>query len=339
MDSRTRKILFAVIESYIGIAAPVGSRYISKRYGFGLSSATIRNTMSDLEDLGFLSQPYASSGRIPTGMAYRFFVESLLEVGMSQNNNLLSMLSDKATDTKASLDDFLAITSRLMSDCSHYMGVILSKTAESSILRKIEFYSYKENMIVAILLTEYGVVRHMIVESSGRLTQKDMNEISRYLNKEYAGLTLRDIKQALLEVVAEAKQKCDSLKEKAKCLCKTVFSSINADIFISGMSELINLPDFDDIQKIKELSKAIDDKSLMVNLLDKILQSEGVQVFVGNDPLLDEKALSLVASTFYEKGKPFGVLGLIGPQRMDYANAISIVSTSANFLSRQLGFI
>ncbi|WP_420263688.1 heat-inducible transcriptional repressor HrcA [Candidatus Magnetominusculus dajiuhuensis] len=339
MDSRTRKILFAVIESYIGIAAPVGSRYISKRYGFGISSATIRNTMSDLEELGFLSQPYASSGRIPTGRAYRFFVESLLECGMSQNNNLLSMLSDKATDTKVCLDDFLAVISRLMSDCSHYMGVVLSRTTESSILRKIEFHTYKENMIVAILLTEYGVVRHMIVESSGRLTQNDMNEISRYLNKEYAGSTLREIKRALIEDMAEQRQKCDTLKEKAKSLCKSVFSSINADIFISGMSELINLPDFDDIQKIKELSKAIDDKGVMINLLDKILQSEGVQVFVGNDPLLDAKALSLVASTFYEKGRPFGVLGLIGPQRMDYANAISIVSTSANFLSKQLEYI
>ncbi|MCG6550979.1 MAG: heat-inducible transcriptional repressor HrcA [Candidatus Magnetominusculus sp. LBB02] len=337
MDSRTRKILFAVIESYIGIAAPVGSRYISKRYGFGLSSATIRNTMSDLEELGFLSQPYASSGRIPTGNAYRFFVDSLLEDGMSQHSNLLSILSDRATDTRASLDDFLAVISRLMSESSHYMGVVLSRTTESSTLRKIEFYSYKENMIVAILLTEHGVVRHMILES--RLTQKDMNEISRYLNKEYAGLTLRDIKLALIEEVAKQRQRCDTLKEKAKCLCKSVFSSINADIFISGMSELINLPDFDDIHKIKELSKAIDNKGVMITLLDKILQSEGVQVIVGSDPLLDDKALSLVASTFYENGKPFGVLGLIGPQRMDYANAISIVSTSANFLSKQLGFI
>ncbi|MBV6341726.1 heat-inducible transcriptional repressor HrcA [Candidatus Magnetobacterium casense] len=339
MDARTRKILFAVIESYIGIAAPVGSRYISKRYGFGISSATIRNTMSDLEELGFLSQPYASAGRVPTGRAYRFFVESLLDCGMSENSNLLSMLYDKSTDSRASFDDFLSAISRLMSDCSHYMGVVLSRTAESSILRKIEFYTYKENMIVAILLTQYGIVRHMIVESSSRLTQKDMNEISRYLNDEFAGSTLRDIKKSLLENMAEEQEKCETLKEKANSLCNKVFSSINADIFISGVSELINLPDFDDIKKIKELSKAIDDKNMIINLLDKILQSEGVQVFVGDDPLLDEKALSLVASTFYEKGRPFGVLGLIGPQRMDYANAISIVSTSAAFLSRQLEHI
>ncbi|MES0336897.1 MAG: heat-inducible transcriptional repressor HrcA [Candidatus Magnetobacterium sp. LHC-1] len=336
MDERTKKILIAVIQSYIQSAAPVGSRYISKKYGLGISPATIRNTMSDLEEMGYLSQPHTSSGRMPTDKGYRLFVEELRACSVNANDDLLALLATQNLCSMGDLNDLLDSVTRALSEYSRYLVVTLSSTMEKCILKKIDFSVLRDNVVVVLLLTEEGVVKHKTVESRDGLTQGDLRQMAAYLNSQFKGCTLGDIRNALLDIVYQEMAMRDDLIAVALNLCKNAIYPCNLDVFISGISALIDLPDFCDIQKIKELSKAVDDKQKIINLLDKMMESEGVQVYIGTESFLDTEELSLVASTFCDKGRPFGVLGLIGPQRMDYANAISIVDTSARFLSNHL---
>ncbi|MBF0343824.1 MAG: heat-inducible transcription repressor HrcA [Nitrospirae bacterium] len=336
MDERTKKILIAVIESYINLAAPVGSRYISKKFALGVSPATIRNAMSDLEEMGFLRQPHVSAGRRPTDKGYRVFVEELLGCNVASNEDLRALLYKKNAYFTGDLNDFIDYVTRSLAEYSHYLGVALSTTMEKSILKKMDFSNLKNNMIVVLLLTEEGIVKHKVVDSKDVLTQDDLTAMASYLNSQFRGCTLGEIRKALLDSVYKDMSMRDDLIAKALNLCKDAIYPFNLDVFVSGISSLMDLPDFYDIQKIKDLTKTVDDKQKIIDLLDKMMESEGVQVFIGTDTFLDTEELSLVASTFFDKGGPFGVLGLIGPQRMDYATAISIVDTSAKFLSNHL---
>ncbi len=337
MDERSKKVLFAVVQSYINAPVPVGSRFLLRRHGFNISSATIRNTMADLEEMGYLSQPHTSAGRIPTDKGYRLYIERILNNKVASDIELLSKLYINLVEMRGELDEFLDMATKTLSDYSHYLGVALSTCSEQSILKKIELFHYKDNKIAVILLTE-NVIRHKIIEieSESALKQKDLSRIASYINAEFAGYPLGEIRGILLDTIYKEKSQCDDLIAKALMVCKYVVFSLHEDIYISGLSELLDLPDFSDIQKIKDLSKAIEDKQAIITLLDKIVESEGVQVYIGSESSLYSEDLSLVASNFYEKDRPVGVLGLIGPKRMNYLNAITIVDTTAKCLSQLL---
>ncbi|MBF0466359.1 MAG: heat-inducible transcription repressor HrcA [Nitrospirae bacterium] len=336
MEERLKKILFAVIESYVDSASPVGSRYISKRFGLGISSATIRNAMCDLEEMGYLSQPHTSAGRMPTGKGYRLLVEELMGFGVSANAELLKLLCDEVIGVRGHLSGFLGAASKILSTYSHYMVVAMETTMENSILGRIELLRCRNDMVAVVLMTEEGTIKHKVSELDVPLSRRDLKNIADFLNSEFRGRTLGEIKIILEKEVRDKRVQRDTLISKVFGFFDKYLSSFDRDVFISGLGELINLPDFDDIGKIKELSNAISDKERIIEILDKITENGGVQVFVGSEPFLDKKELSLVASSVCDRGRPLGVLGLIGPQRMNYASAISIIETSARFLSSRL---
>jgi heat-inducible transcriptional repressor len=338
MDERDRKILVAVIQSFIDTALPVGSRFISKRYALGISSATIRNAMSDLEELGYLTQPHTSAGRVPTDMGYKFYIDELKLNGLnySSDDELTNILYDKLVEFRGDLGRFMQNITRTLSAYSHFMGVTLSSATGNGTLREIEFFDYGEKGIVAVLLTAEGIVKHEIIGREYALTQGDLNDMARYINSEFAGMRLSGIRKILQEDIYREKAMRDDMISRAINLCGNALASINADVYIMGLSELLTFPDFNDIQRIKDISNDIEDKSKILALLDRISTGEGVQVFVGQDAFTENHGLSLVASAFHDKGGPCGVVGLIGPRRMNYTQAISIVGTSVRFLSGKL---
>jgi heat-inducible transcriptional repressor len=340
MDERDKKILVAVIQSFIDTALPVGSRFISKRYDMGISSATIRNAMSDLEELGFLTQPHTSAGRVPTALGYKFYIDEIMGLDFSSDDELTNILYDKLVEFRGDLGRFMQDITRTLSAYSHFMGVTLSCATGNGTLREIEFFDYGEKGIVAVLLTAEGIVKHELIGLGRRyaLTQNDLNDMARYINNEFAGLRLCEIRKVLQEDIYLEMAMRDDMVSRAINLCVNALASINSDVYIMGLSELLTFPDFNDIQKIKDISNDIEDKSKILALLDRISTGEGVQVFVGqeNDAFTKDHGLSLVASAFHDKGGPCGVVGLIGPRRMNYTQAISIVGTSVRFLSGRL---
>ncbi len=340
MDSRSKNILYAVIDCYIHKPFPVSSKNICKKFSFSISSATIRNTMADLEEMGYLNQPHVSAGRIPTNKGYRLYIEKMLNENIMCDDELLTNLYKNFIRVRGDLNEFLNWASKTISNHSNYIGIAFSSSVERSVLNKMELFSYKDDKIVALILTEEGVIKHKVIENKTDLSQKDLNRITSFLNSEFSGYTFGEIRERLIELYNEIEKK-DVVISRALNLFSGILTTFNKDVdmFVSGMNKALSLPDFSSTQKIRELSRTLENRDSILSLLNKIIENEGVQVYIGDEFVPDTNYLSVVASRFFENERPFGVLGIIGPRRMDYSCAISIVETTARFLSEQLDII
>jgi heat-inducible transcriptional repressor len=337
LDERSRKILYAVIQDYINFPDPVGSRTVARKYPLGISPATIRNIMADLEEMGFLKQPHASAGRVPTDMGYRFYVDFLTSGPGCSNKELLKDLYRRLETLKDNIDILFSETTKTISLLSHYLGVAMSPKPDIVTLKRVEFIRYRADAIVAMLFTDEGIIKNKVIPLDSELTQKDLNRIAGYLNSEFSGVTFHEIRRKIIHEMSKEKSMCDTLISKAIKICQEAFFSPHGDLFISGLSWVLELPDFADLQKIKELSKAIEDKHTIIKLLDKLSELDGVQIIIGSENSLDEmKDFSVVVSAYKEENKPVGVIGIIGPTRMNYSKAISIVDTTAHFITKML---
>lgn len=337
LDERIHRVLWAVVESYITNPDPVGSRFVTKKYAFNLSPATIRNIMADLEDMGFLQQPHTSAGRIPTDKGYRFYVDYLAKQDASPDHYHTEEIIQRLESIRNDINALLKETSRALSMVSHYLGVALSPRPEKTTLRGINLFRYREGQIMAVLLTDEGTVQNKCIPMDADLTQRDLNRISDYLNSEFAGLTIDEIRVRIMKEMQHDKALCDTLISRAMTICRQALYCDNGDVFISGLSEVLGLPDFSDLQRIKEISRTIEDKHFVIKLLGTLVQSDGVTVVIGSEnPASDMKKLSMVVSAYSEGDRPIGTIGIIGPTRMDYLKAIAIVDTAAKCLTRLL---
>jgi len=337
LDERTKQILFAVIQCYINSPGPVGSRVVTKKYSFGLSPATIRNIMSDLEEMGYLRQPHTSAGRVPTDTGYRYYVDSISTESRHINKDFVDGLNRKLELLKKDINAFLDEASRMLSSLSHYIGITMSPNAGSSTLSKIELIKYRDDRLAVILFTDEGLIRNKVFSIDTSLSQKDLNRIASFINSQFSGCTLEEIKKLMVVEMTREKVLCDRLIAEATKICNIVLSTSPGNVYVSGLSEVLALPDFCDIDRIKELLKTIEDKHVIVKLLDKIAGSDGTQVFIGSENPLDEmKKFSLVAATYKEGNRPIGAVGIIGPTRMNYMQAISIVDLTASYITEIL---
>jgi len=340
LSERSRKVLYAVIQSYINYPDPVGSRIVTKRFSFGLSPATIRNIMADLEAMGFLKQPHTSAGRVPTDLGYRFYVDSLITDGDSYSNieiEILHGLYRRLEVLKNNIDLLLSETTKSLSILSHYLGIAMSPTPDMTTLSKINLLKYQADKVAIVLFTDEGMIKNKVVSVDFEISQKDLNRIAQYLNSEFCGYTFDEIRVKILREMSREKMTCDSLISKAMMVCKEALYFPLNELFVSGLAEVLELPDFADLEKIRELSKAIEDKHTIIKLLDRLSEFEGIQVVIGSEnSTLGLKKLSLVASPCKEGGRQVGVVGIIGPTRMNYAKAMYIVENTAKFVTKML---
>ncbi len=343
LDKRSKQVLHAVVQSYINNPEPVGSRFITKKYSIGCSPATIRNIMADLEEFGFLSQPHTSAGRVPTDKGYRFFVDSIpvVEESRAQNDQSKEFVRQFSRKLEAIKDDISVMFSEVtttLSTMSNYVGIALPPKPEMTTFKRIELIKYRSNIVVVILLTDEGVFRNRMLTVQEDMTQDDLNRIADYINTEYAGCSLDEIKKTLVKRIKYEKVLWDRLVSKAIEICEQALHFAEDDVFISGLYDVMDLPDFSDIAHIKELSRAIKDKHVMLKLLEEFSDIGGVRVVIGNEnPVEDLKGLSLVTATYKEGERPMGVIALIGPKRMNYSKAISMVDMVAQCISKTLG--
>jgi heat-inducible transcriptional repressor len=340
LSERSKKILYAVVQSYINYPDPVGSRIVTKRYSFGLSPATIRNIMADLEEMGYLIQPHTSAGRVPTDLGYRFYVDSLVNEGDMNSNieiEILQGLYRRLEILKNNIELLLSETTKSLSLLSHYLGVAMSPTPDMTTLRKINLLKYNADKVAVVLFTDEGNIKNKIIAVDSEISQKDLNRIATYLNSEFSGYTFDEIRIKLVKEMAKEKTRCDYLISKAMRICREALCFPLNELFVSGLSEVLDLPDFSDLKTIRELSKAVEDKHNIIKLLDKMSETEGVQILIGSENEQDQmRRLSLVASPCREGGRPVGVVGIIGPTRMNYSKAIYIVENTAKFISRMI---
>ncbi|MBM3223315.1 MAG: heat-inducible transcription repressor HrcA [Candidatus Tectomicrobia bacterium] len=339
LDERTRNILMAVIHSFIHTGEPVGSRTLSKRFDFGLSPATIRNIMSDLEDMGFLEQPHTSAGRMPTDHGYRFYVDHLHSLDtLSEEESAL--ISQRYVPYNGEVDEVMAATSRLLSEITRYAGVVLHIFA-ITIFKRIEFVKIRGRQVLAIFVMESGMVHNKLISLDEEITQDELHQISNYLNHEFSGQPLRTIRQQVLDRMTEEKARYDTLSQQALSVGVKTFGETSegeSDIYLGGTSNIMDQPEFaSNLEQLKELFKAFEEKSRLIALLDKCLDESGVHVVLGSEtPFKDVRECSFVTHTYSYDNRTLGVLGVVGPKRMVYPRIMAIVDHTANIVSKIL---
>ncbi|GAB4387486.1 MAG: heat-inducible transcriptional repressor HrcA [Thermodesulfovibrionales bacterium] len=333
LNERARKILSAIVQSYIERPDPVGSRYVTKKYALDLSPATIRNIMADLEEMGFLTQPHTSAGRVPTDKGYRFFVDEFCADRECLDENALGALNRKLENIRDDIDTLLRETTRTLSDMSPYLVFAVPLNPERTTLNRIQLYRYMGSQTVAVILTNEGMINNRIIAGDFGLSQRELNRICDYLNSEFSGSSIREIRDEIARQMSKERALRDILISRAAALCGEALSFSGGEIIFSGLSELLGLPDFSD--RINDIARAIEDKEMIISILDRIASAPGdVHVVIGSEnPSEQWKRLSIVLATYRYGDRPLGSVGMIGPTRMNYAWAIPMVGMAAKYVS------
>jgi heat-inducible transcriptional repressor len=336
LTERSKKILEAIIEDYILTAEPVGSRTISRRQGLLLSPASVRNVMADLEEMGFLASPHPSAGRVPTEKAYRFYVDSLVGLRRIAREER-EEIHKRCSLTGKDIGEVLKETSRILSSISHYMGIVVAPRFTANVFRHMEFVKLGGRRILAILVSQNGTVQNKIIETDEELQFTDLTRMSNYLNDLLKGLTITQVKKKILEEMEEEKIRYDALLANALKLSQQTLEGTDAEVFIEGQANILEQPEFADVEKMKEIIRAFEEKGQLLALLERSMVAEGVQIFIGSESHLNRMSgMSLVTSTYVTGKNTLGILGVIGPTRMGYAKIIPIVDYTAKQVSRLL---
>lgn len=337
LTERDRKILQAIIMDYIQSAQPVGSRIVSKKYKMGLSPATIRNVMADLEEMGLLMQPHTSSGRVPTDRAFRFYVDTILNMRKLtpvERDRIETSLQEESPD----ISEVMKRTSHLLSLLSKQTGVVLSPRFGSKIFKHIEFIKLREKRILVIIVSRTGEVQNKVIEADEELYQEELDKYSRYLNEIMGGLSLIEAKRKIIEELRKEKVLFDKLMYRAlKLSQKALEDEGQGSLYIEGATNMMQSPEFADMEKMRLLIQAFEEKSKIVKLLDKALSAQGIQIFIGAENELNEMVnCSVVAAPYSKENYTLGTLGVIGPTRMDYSSIIPIVDYTARIVGKIL---
>jgi heat-inducible transcriptional repressor len=341
LTERDRRVLQAIITDYIQTAQPVGSRIVSKKYKMGLSPATIRNVMADLEELGLLIQPHTSAGRVPTDKAYRFFVDTILNLRRLNPEEREDIEKGLLLEGDPDINEVMKRASHILSLLSKQTGVVLAPRFGSKIFKHIEFIKLRDRRILVIIVSRTGEVQNKLIRADEELSQDEMDKYSRYLSEFMGGLSLVEAKQKILEEMKKEKVLFDKLMYRALQLSqKALEDEDEGDLFIEGKTNMMQSPEFADMEKMRGLLQAFEEKTKIVKLLDKALSAQGIQIFIGAENELNEMInCSVVAAPYSRENYSLGTLGVIGPTRMDYSNIIPIVDYTARIVGRILGNI
>ncbi len=337
LTARDREILEAIITDYIQTAEPVGSRTVSKKYYIGLSPATIRNVMADLEEMGFLTQPHTSAGRVPTDRAFRFYVDSILAVrklSLIDRDRIEIGLQEESKD----INETMKRASSLLSLLSKQTGVVLAPRFGSNIFKHIEFIKLREKTILVIIVCKAGEVQNKLIESDENMSQDELDKYSRYLTEIMGGLSLVEARRKILEELKKEKVLFDKLMYRALELSqKALADEGEGDLYIEGKTNILQSPEFADLEKMRNLLQAFEEKTKIVRLLDKALFAHGIQIFIGAENEFSEmKDCSVIAAPYCRENFTLGTLGVIGPTRMDYSSIIPIVDYTARIVGKIL---
>ncbi len=337
LSERCQKILEAIIEEYIATAQPVGSRSITMNHAINLSPASVRSVMAELEDLGYLSSPHTSAGRIPTEKGYRFYVDSLLRVS-DLDSHSKDQIEQHYRKHGLQMADVLREASRALSTVSHYTGLVMVPRLRTTVFRHIEFVKLSARQLLAVFVTQSGLVQNRLITSDEELSPRDLEQITNYLNRTMAGKSIQEAQVQIVLEMAQEKALYDILLQRAfKLSSAALADESNGDVIIEGTSHFLEQPEFADLQGMKRIVRAFEQKSLLIELLDRSLYTQGVQVMIGSETECQELAgCSLITAAYSGKRGTLGSLGVIGPNRMPYSTIIPIVDYTASLLSRLL---
>ncbi|HET8552087.1 MAG TPA: heat-inducible transcriptional repressor HrcA [Gammaproteobacteria bacterium] len=338
LNERARHLLRALVERYIREGQPVGSRMLSRDSGMDVSPATVRNVMADLEDMGFVSSPHPSAGRVPTVKGYRFFVDSLLEVQPLTEGEIKS-LRDKLLTNQDNPQILLASTSNLLSAITRMAGVVTLPRRDDPSWRQIEFLPLSDNRVLTILVLNQREVQNRILYLDRSYSADFLRETANYLNEQFSGCSLSEIRTRLVNELRETRASLNEMMLTAVHMAEQVCAGdAREDSYVmAGETNLMDFAELSEIERLRQLFDAFNEKRDILHLLDQCASAEGVQIFIGEESgynVLDD--LSVVTAPYSVDDRVVGVLGVIGPTRMAYDRVIPIVDITAKLLGAAL---
>ncbi len=340
LDGRSREVLASVIVAYIESAVPVSSRQLTKGGKFGLSSASLRNAMADLEDLGFLMHPHVSAGRIPTDLGYRAFVSELMTTRLPSAEERARIAEELAPEPFET-DRFFQATSRVLSRLTGEVGVVAAPASARFVLDSVHFTRLTERKILVAEVSDAGLVESRLIETRDDYAQVELDAISRRLTVDYAGRTLDEIRAHLLEALAEEKSRMDRALARALELGRRAFGEGRAEndaVFVDGTESLLEKPEFrGDVEALRRMFRAFEEKARLVSLLTDCLSWNGARVVIGSDSAFTGETQTAVVTAPYRKGdRVLGALGVVGPRRMEYERVVPLVEELGRYVSHRL---
>ena len=337
LDERNKRVLQAVIDSYISSGAPIGSTVLVRRYDFGLSSATLRNIMAELEELGYLTHPHTSAGRIPTDLGYPYYIDSLISIE-NDTEDIEDHLRQAPSIHAGDLQELMEEASRFLAALSHCAGVVIAPSEPEGNYKHIEFVRLHGKQVLLIFVTNTGIVQNKLIELDETIQQQDLNYFSSYLDEELGQRSLAELRQRLVEKMQEEKLVFMHLMEETYRASQEVQERDTEKVYIGGASHILESPEFASVEKMRTLFKALEDKYKLLKLLDRSVTAEGIKVFIGSEnPFFEMQGCSLVVSNYKAGSNVVGTLGVIGPTRMQYKQVIHVVDYTAKLLSKLLG--
>lgn len=341
LNERSRALLKNLIERYISDGQPVGSKTLAQDYsqstGKGLSPATIRNVMGDLEGAGLIASPHTSAGRIPTQQGLRFFVDSLLKVEPLEGA-ALNLLQKELQQGDLDSSNVVEVASGMLSEITHMAGLVTVPKQDLSALRQIEFLPLSDRRVLAVLVTNDHDVQNRVIDVDREYSRDELQQLAGYLNANLSGLSMCDVRRRLLAEMTTARETMNKMMADAVGMAEKALAADDAnDVVVAGQTNLFGFEEFCEVGKLRGLLDAFNQKRELLDFLDRCEHASGIQIFIGHESgyqPLDE--CSVIATPYGTQDDIIGVLGVVGPTRMAYDKVIPVVDATARLLGAAL---
>jgi len=337
LQAREIGVLTTLIEDYIQTAAPVGSRTIAKKSNLNLSPASIRKIMADLAEKGYLEQPHTSAGRIPSAQGFRFYVDAILKYHPLPSDEQ-NLMAEHLDDARLDVPDLLRNASRFLSAFTQQVGMVLAPKANDIGFKHIDFILLKPGLVMAILVVEGGIVQNKIMPADPGLNSDDLIKFSNYLNQLFQGRVLAQVRARIVQEMDAVRRQYQAMARQALDLAQQAFAADRErEVFVEGTVNFFGHPEFSNPAKLRELLALLEERSRLLELLDQVSKSKGISIFFGREVEQDSvQEYTLISSPYQGQDTPLGVVGIIGPIRMNYAKVVPLVEFTAQVISRLL---
>lgn len=336
LEERKNRVLQAIIHEYIKTGKPVGSQVLCQEYKFDLSTATIRNIMSELEAEGYLTHPHTSAGRIPTDKGYRSYVDSVMDLqrqAIDEENRIRQEYHGKIKE----LNELLVQTSHVLSAMSHYTGFVISTKLEHDLLKCVELIKISDTQVLAIMVTQAGLVKHTVIASA--VSPQMLGYLNSVLNEKLHNCSVLEAKQKIVEQLEQAGEEHKEATSLFRSLSQNMFD-MGEELYIEGASRVLTLPEFQDFEPMRCMLKLNDERDLLIRAMENRLGDEGIRVTIGSEDACPElRHVSVITSVYKHGNQPIGVLGIIGPKRMEYSKMMNIVKSVSQIFNKMLSKI
>jgi heat-inducible transcriptional repressor len=336
IENRKNKILYAIVEAYIGSAMPVGSRAVSQKFGKSVSSATIRNVMADLEELGLIMHPHTSAGRVPTDKGYRVYVDYLIQpkhLTKDEESLILKLVSHEND-----IEGILHSVSKAISLITNVAGIVVTPRLKRSVFRHIEFIPIDSSRILTVLMTQSGFIKNAILDLGIDLNREELVRIAEFLNHELEDMSLGEIKPYLTRRLLEEKDSFYTfLKKTIDILSMPNLLKMEGHLYYEGMTCMMTHPEFSDIKKARIFLKLFEDQKQLLDLLYEDMDHEGLKIHIGKENVFkDVQDCTVITCNYFVKNQIVGAIAAIGPTRMEYGKTISAIRYLSEILGKVL---